>query len=54
MENPVDLSNFIVTIATSTAALIAIIGGFLISRVISLTSEQSSIAKEIFPFCQIN
>ena len=42
-----NLTDLIVTIATSTAALVAIIGGFLISRVISLTSEQSSIARRL-------
>lgn len=42
-----DLSELIATIVTSTAALIAIIGGFLISRVITLASEQSGIRRRL-------
>jgi hypothetical protein len=36
-----DLDILITTIVTSTAAIVAIIGGFLVSRVISLSSEQN-------------
>lgn len=35
-----DLTELISTIITSTAAIVAIIGGFLVSRVISISSEQ--------------
>ncbi|ERN51620.1 hypothetical protein [Alkalihalophilus marmarensis] len=42
-----DLNNLISTIITSTAALVAIIGGFLVSRVISLASEQNSVIRKI-------
>lgn len=42
-----DLNNLITTIISSTAALVAIIGGFLVSRVISLSSEQNSIKRKI-------
>lgn len=42
-----DLDSLITTIVTSTAALIAIIGGFLVSRVISLSSEQNAIRRRI-------
>lgn len=42
-----DLNGLISTITTSTAALVAIIGGFLISRVISLSSEQTGIKRKI-------
>src|SRR5690606_37056110 len=35
------------TIVTSTAALIAIIGGFLVSRVITLSSEQNGINRKL-------
>ncbi|MCD5324763.1 MULTISPECIES: hypothetical protein [Pontibacillus] len=37
----------ITTIATSTAALVAIIGGFLVSRVLTLSSEQSGILRKV-------
>ena len=37
----------ITTIITSTAALTAIIGGFLVSRVITLSSEQNGINRKI-------
>ncbi|MED3627826.1 hypothetical protein P4478_12245 [Bacillus subtilis] len=42
-----DLNGLISTITTSTAALVAIIGGFLVSRVISLSSEQTGIKRKI-------
>jgi len=42
-----DLNNLITTITTSTAALVAIIGGFLVSRVISISSEQNGIKRKI-------
>ncbi|WP_148206864.1 hypothetical protein [Natranaerobius thermophilus] len=42
-----DLSLLISTIITSTAALVAIIGGFLVSRVITLSGEKNSIQKKI-------
>jgi len=42
-----DLNGLISTITTSTAALVAIIGGFLVSRVISLSSEQNGIKRRI-------
>ena len=42
-----DLNLLIVTVITATAALIAIIGGFLISRVITLSSEQGGIRRRL-------
>ncbi|RBW68228.1 hypothetical protein [Bacillus taeanensis] len=42
-----DLNTLITTITTSTAALVAIIGGFLVSRVISISSEQNGIKRKI-------
>lgn len=42
-----DLTSLITTVASSTAALVAIIGGFLVSRVISLSSEHGGIKKRI-------
>ncbi|MEC1155033.1 hypothetical protein [Cytobacillus horneckiae] len=42
-----DLNGLISTITTSTAALVAIIGGFLVSRVISLASDQNGIKRRI-------
>lgn len=42
-----DLNQLITTIVTATAALTAIIGGFLISRVITLSSEQSGIRRRL-------
>jgi hypothetical protein len=42
-----DLNGLISTITTSTAALVAIIGGFLVSRVISLSSEQTGIKRKV-------
>lgn len=42
-----DLNLLISTVITATAALIAIIGGFLISRVITLSSEQNGIRRKI-------
>lgn len=42
-----DLNTLISTIVTSTAALVAIIGGFLVSRVISISSEQNGIKRKI-------
>jgi hypothetical protein len=43
-----DLNTLISNIVTSTAALVAIIGGFLISRVIiTLSSEKNGCEKEI-------
>ncbi|TYS14281.1 hypothetical protein FZC78_19185 [Rossellomorea vietnamensis] len=42
-----DLNILITTIVTSTAALVAIIGGFLVSRIISLSSEQNAAEKRL-------
>lgn len=42
-----DLNTLISTIIASTAGLVAIIGGFLVSRVISLSSEQTGIKRRI-------
>lgn len=42
-----NLDILISTIVTSTAALIAIIGGFLVSRVITLSSEQNGINRKL-------
>ncbi|CAM4102815.1 hypothetical protein [Mesobacillus thioparans] len=42
-----DLNNLIATIITSTAALVAIIGGFLVSRVVSISSEQNGIKRKL-------
>lgn len=42
-----DLNGLISTITTSTAALVAIIGGFLVSRVIAIASEQNGIKRRI-------
>lgn len=47
MRRKMDLNPLITTIVTATAALTAIIGGFLISRVITLSSEQSSIRRRL-------
>lgn len=43
----IDLNTLISTIITATAALVAIIGGFLISRVITLSSEQTGIKRRL-------
>jgi hypothetical protein len=43
-----DLGILISTIITSTAALVAIIGGFLVSRVITLSGEKSAIQRKIW------
>ena len=42
-----DLNGLISTIISSTAAMVAIIGGFLVSRVITLASEKNGILKKI-------
>jgi hypothetical protein len=42
-----DLNTLIATIVTATAALVAIIGGFLVSRVLTLSSEQTGIKRKI-------
>ena len=42
-----DLNLLIATVVTATAALVAITGGFLISRVIALSSEQNSIRRRL-------
>lgn len=42
-----DLNELISTIMSSTSALVAIIGGFLVSRVITLSSEKNGILKKI-------
>lgn len=42
-----DLTSLISTIISSTAALVAIIGGFLVSRVISLSNDQSFLKRKI-------
>jgi uncharacterized protein (DUF342 family) len=42
-----DLNILISTIVTATAALVAIIGGFLVSRVITMVSERKSIERRI-------
>lgn len=41
------MTNLISTIISSTAALVAIIGGFLVSRVITLSSERNAIVKRL-------
>src|SRR5690625_530636 len=46
-ENYMNLDVLISTIVTSTAALTAIIGGFLVSRVITLSSEQNGINRKL-------
>lgn len=43
----IDLNILISTIIASTAALVAIIGGFLVSRVITLSSEKNSIVRRL-------
>lgn len=43
----IDLNILISTIMTSTAALVAIIGGFLVSRIITLSGEKNSLEKRI-------
>jgi len=40
-----DLNILISTIVTATAALVAIIGGFLVSRVITMASERKGIER---------
>lgn len=42
-----DLNILISSIITGTSALVAIIGGFLVSRVISLSSERSAIERRL-------
>lgn len=42
-----DLNILISTIITATAALVAIIGGFLVSRVITMASEKQSIERRL-------
>ncbi|MEQ6355890.1 hypothetical protein ABNX05_14770 [Lysinibacillus sp. M3] len=42
-----DLTSLITTIISATAALVAIIGGFLVSRVISLSNDQSFLRRKI-------
>lgn len=42
-----DLTSLITAIMSSTAALVAIIGGFLVSRVISLSNDQSFLKRKI-------
>lgn len=41
------MTNLISTIISSTAALVAIIGGFLVSRVITLSSEKNAIMRRL-------
>lgn len=43
----IDLNNLITTIISATAALVAIIGGFLVSRVITLSSEKNAIVRRL-------
>jgi hypothetical protein len=43
----IDLTDLITTIISSTAALVAIIGGFLVSRVITLSSEKNAITRRL-------
>lgn len=43
----IDLNILIGTIVTATAALVAILGGFLVSRVLTLSSEQNGIRRRI-------
>ena len=43
----IDLNILISTIISATAALVAIIGGFLVSRVITLSSEKNSIVRRL-------
>lgn len=42
-----DLNGLISTIITATSALVAIIGGFLVSRVITLSGERSAIERRL-------
>lgn len=42
-----DLTSLITTVASATAALVAIIGGFLVSRVISLSTENGGIKRRL-------
>jgi hypothetical protein len=42
-----NLDILLTTVITSTAALVAIIGGFLVSRVISIASEQSGVKRKL-------
>src|SRR5690625_383178 len=42
-----ELNTLISTFITSTAALVAIIGGFLVSRVITLSSEKNTISRRL-------
>ena len=46
-KRKVDLNGLISTIITATAALVAIIGGFLVSRVITLAGEKQSIERRL-------
>lgn len=43
-----DLNVLLTTVITATAALVAILGGFLVSRVITLANDKSQIEKKIF------
>lgn len=42
-----DLNNLITTIVSSTAGIVAIIGGFLVSRVISLSNDQGFLKRKL-------
>lgn len=42
-----NLDILLTTVITSTAALVAIIGGFLVSRVIAIASEQSGVKRKL-------
>lgn len=44
---PVDLTSLISTIVTSVSALVAIIGGLLVSRVISLANDKHFIQWQV-------
>lgn len=43
----IDLNTLISTIISATAALVAIIGGFLVSRVVTLSSEKNAITRRL-------
>lgn len=47
MEEKMGLDTLLTTVISSTAALVAIIGGFLVSRVIALASEQGGMKRKL-------
>jgi len=48
-----DLNGLINTIIASTAALVAIIGGFLVSRVLALSSERVAVERSLMRLLMI-